>query len=493
METNFVETAVAEKYRTVIGLEFHVQLLTQSKMFCACSAQYAANPPNTVVCPVCLGLPGALPVINEKVIECIVMTGMALNCTIPEFAKFDRKNYPYPDLPKGYQISQYDLPFCIEGHLTLDEEGGGRTIGITRVHQEEDTAKSTHVTADSGERYSLVDFNRSGVPLMEVVTEPDVASPEEAAAFGHKLRQIVRYLGISTGNMEDGAMRCDANISVWPADAPTGNIKVEVKNMNSFRAVERALRFEQERQTRILESGADTRVTETRGWVETSGETVSQRTKEEAHDYRYFPEPDLPPLELAREWVDAVREKLPELPAAKKQRFMSEYDLSAYDAGLLTQSRELADYFEAAALRAKNAKAVANWMSRNLLRRLNESDTELSDCKIAPDALGELVLLIESGAISNRTAQEVFDAMFDTGKSAQAIVAEQGLGQISDEDALEEIAAKVIAENPAAVQDFKQGKKRAVGFLVGQVMKATRGKANPGIVNQKLQAMLRRV
>lgn len=484
-------TAVTEKYRTVIGLEFHVQLLTESKMFCACSAQYAANPPNTVVCPVCLGLPGALPVINEKVIECIVMTGMALNCKIPEFAKFDRKNYPYPDLPKGYQISQYDLPFCIEGHLALDEEDGGRTIGITRVHQEEDTAKSTHVTAASGERYSLVDFNRSGVPLMEVVTEPDIASAEEAAAFGRKLRQIVRYLGISTGDMEDGAMRCDANISVWPADAPLGDIKVEVKNMNSFRAVERALLFEQERQTRILESGNDTRVTETRGWVETTGETVSQRTKEEAHDYRYFPEPDLPPLQLAGEWVEGVRGNLPELPGAKKQRFMTEYDLSAYDASLLTQSRDLADYFEAASARAKNAKAVANWMSRNLLQRLNQSDSEIKDCRIAPDALAEMILMIESGEISNRMAQEVFDQMFDTGKSAADIVKEKGLTQISDEDALAEIVAQVIAENPAAVQDFKQGKKRAIGFLVGQVMKATRGKANPGIVNQKLQEMLR--
>ncbi len=486
-----METTVAEKYRTVIGLEFHVQLLTESKMFCRCSAQYAANPPNTVVCPVCLGLPGALPVINEKVIECIVMTGMALNCNIPEFAKFDRKNYPYPDLPKGYQISQYDLPFCVAGSLELDEEDGGRTIGITRVHQEEDTAKSTHVTAPSGERYSLVDFNRSGVPLMEVVTEPDVASPEEAAALGRKLRQIVRYLGISTGNMEDGAMRCDANISVWPADAPTGNIKVEVKNMNSFRAVERALFFEQERQTRILESGADTRVTETRGWVETTGETVSQRIKEAAHDYRYFPEPDLPPLQLTQDWIETVRASLPELPAAKKQRFMAEYDLSAYDAGLLTQSRDLAAYFEAASDRAKNAKAVANWMSRNLLRRLNESDTEITECRISPEALAEMITLIESGEISNRMAQEVFDQMFDTGKSAPAIVKEQGLAQISDESELEGIVAQVIAENPAAVQDFNQGKKRAIGFLVGQVMKATRGKANPGIVNQKLQEQLR--
>ena len=488
-----METTVAEKYRTVIGLEFHVQLLTESKMFCACSAQYAAHPPNTVVCPVCLGLPGALPVINEKVIECIVMTGMALNSTIPEFAKFDRKNYPYPDLPKGYQISQYDLPFCIQGSLELDEEDGGRTIDITRVHQEEDTAKSTHVTASSGERYSLVDFNRSGVPLMEVVTEPDIASPQEAVAFGRKLRQIVRYLGISTANMEDGAMRCDANISIWPADAPTGNIKVEVKNMNSFRSVERALLYEQERQTRILESGNDTRVTETRGWLETTGETVSQRSKEEAHDYRYFPEPDLPPLQLSKEWIDGVRQKLPELPGAKKQRFITEYDLSAYDAGLLTQSRDLAAYFEAASTRAKNAKAVANWMLRNLLQRLNESDTEINDCKISPESLAEMILLIESGEISNRIAQEVFDKMFESGKSAQEIVKEQGLTQISDEDALAEIVAKVIAENPAAVQDFKQGKKRAIGFLVGQVMKATRGKANPGIVNQKLQEVLRQV
>ncbi len=486
-----METTVAEKYRTVIGLEFHIQLVTESKMFCTCSAQYAAHPPNTVVCPVCLGLPGALPVINEKVIECIVMAGLALNCTIPEYAKFDRKNYPYPDLPKGYQISQFDLPFCIGGRLTLDEEDGGRTIGITRVHQEEDTAKSTHVTAPSGERYSLVDFNRSGVPLMEVVTEPDIATPQEAAAFGRKLRQIVRYLGISTANMENGAMRCDANISVWPAEASMGDVKVEVKNMNSFRSVERALEFEQARQTRILEGGVDTRITETRGWVEATGETVSQRTKEEAHDYRYFPEPDLPPLQLSPQWVSGVEEKLPELPAAKRQRFMADYELSAYDARLLTQSQELADYFETASARAKNAKAVANWMSRNLLQRLNESDTEINDCPIAPADLAELVLLIDSGEISNRTAQEVFDHMFDTGKSARKIVAEQGLTQISDESALETIVAQVIAENPAAVQDFNQGKKRAIGFLVGQVMKATRGKANPGIVNQKLQEELR--
>ena len=293
--------------------------------------------------------------------------------------------------------------------------------------------------------------------------------------------------------MEDGAMRCDANISIWPADAPTGNIKVEVKNMNSFRSVERALLFEQERQTRILESGNDTRVTETRGWLEPTGETVSQRSKEEAHDYRYFPEPDLPPLQLSKEWIDSVRQNLPELPGAKKQRFITEYDLSAYDAGLLTQSRDLAAYFEAASARAKNAKAVANWMLRNLLQRLNESDTEINDCKISPESLAEMILLIESGEISNRIAQEVFDKMFESGKSAQEIVKEQGLTQISDEDALAEIVAKVIAENPAAVQDFKQGKKRAIGFLVGQVMKATRGKANPGIVNQKLQEVLRQV
>lgn len=476
-------------YEAVIGLEVHAQLLTQSKMFCGCSAQYAAAPPNTVVCPVCLGLPGAMPVINRKAIEYTIMTGLALNCRIPEFSQFDRKNYPYPDLMKGYQISQYAWPLAVEGWLTVDSQGKTRRIGIRRVHLEEDTAKLTHVASPSGESYSLVDVNRSGVPLMEIVSEPEIASPEEARLYLMKLRTILQYLGVSTGSMEEGAFRVDANVSVRPAGSAELGVKVEVKNMNSFRAVERALEYEVVRQAEVLNSGGRI-VQETRGWVEERGVTVSQRTKEFAHDYRYFPEPDLPPMVLSGAWVAEIRSRLPELPDARKQRFVEALGLSPYDAGVLTGSKAVADYFEAVAAMYPNPKVVSNWVSGELFRLLKAQNVEIQDVRVRPEDLAEMLNLIDKGTISGRMAKQVFEEMFTTGKSAAQIVAERGLAQISDREELETQVDQVLAANPQAVEDYRAGKRQAAGFLVGQVMKATKGKANPTVVNELLKARL---
>ena len=476
-------------YEAVIGLEVHAQLLTQSKMFCGCSAQYAAAPPNTVVCPVCLGLPGAMPVINRKAIEYTIMTGLALNCRIPEFSQFDRKNYPYPDLMKGYQISQYAWPLAVEGWLTVDSQGKTRRIGIRRVHLEEDTAKLTHVVSPSGESYSLVDVNRSGVPLMEIVSEPEISSPEEARLYLMKLRTILQYLGVSTGSMEEGAFRVDANVSVRPAGSAELGVKVEVKNMNSFRAVERALEYEVVRQAEVLNSGGRI-VQETRGWVEERGLTVSQRTKEFAHDYRYFPEPDLPPMVLSGAWVAEIRSRLPELPDARKQRFIETLGLSPYDAGVLTGSKAVADYFEAVAAMYPNPKVVSNWVSGELFRLLKAQNVDIQDVRVRPEDLAEMLNLIDKGTISGRMAKQVFEEMFTTGKSAAQIIAERGLAQISDREELETQVDQVLAANPQAVEDYRAGKRQAAGFLVGQVMKATKGKANPTVVNELLKARL---
>ena len=483
------------KYETIIGLEVHVQLLTRSKMYCSCSADYADAPPNTHVCPVCLGMPGVLPVINKKAIEYAVMTALALNCTIPQFTKFDRKNYPYPDLMKGYQISQYDAPIGVQGWLTIEADGQEKRIGITRVHMEEDVAKLVHRNTPWGESVSLVDVNRAGVPLMEVVSEPDLRSAEEARQYLVKLRNILRYLGVSTGNMEEGSFRCDANVSIRPAGSSKSLAKVEVKNMNSFKAVYRAMEYEAERQRKVAEEGGRL-VQETRGWVEERGATQSQRSKEYAHDYRYFPEPDLPPLTLSPSWVEEIRSRLPELPEAKRDRFVSQYGLPLYDANLLTNSKALADYFEVCVSLSregptgKRAKTVSNWLLGDFARLLNLNEMEINESKVAADQLVELLDLTDQGTLSRPTAKKVFEEMFNTGKPAKEIAAEQGLTQIGDAAAVAEVVRQVTSNNRQAVADYKAGKEQAIKFLVGQVMKETRGRANPKMVAEILQREL---
>ncbi len=479
-------------YEVIIGLEVHVQLLTDSKMFCSCSAAYAAAPPNTHVCPVCLGMPGVLPVINKKALEYTVMTALALNCTISEYSKFDRKNYPYPDLMKGYQISQYDAPVGLKGWLNVETDGKQKRLGITRVHLEEDVAKLLHRNAQWGESYSLVDVNRSGVPLMEVVGEPDIRSAEEARQYLIKLRSILLYLGVSTGNMEDGSFRCDANISIRPIGTSEFLTKTEVKNMNSFKAVFRALEYEAQRQKQVLESG-ERLVQETRGWVEEKGITVSQRSKEYAHDYRYFPEPDLPPLTFSRQWVEEIRRRLPELPDARRERFMTKYGLSEYDASLLTNSKGMADYFETCLgnnADPKWAKTVGNWLLGEYSRLLKLSDIEITEAKVKPSQLTELLKMVEKATLSGTSAKEVFQEMFNTGQSAAQVVAQKGLTQISDSTEIDGIITQVLAGNAPAVADFKAGKAQALTFLTGQVMRATKGRANPQVVRELLQKRL---
>ncbi len=487
-------------YETVIGLEVHVQLLTERKMFCDCAAAYADAAPNTHVCPVCMALPGVLPVINRRAVELTVMTGLALNCAIPAFAKFDRKNYPYPDLLKGYQISQFDLPLTQAGWIEVETEGGAtRRVGITRAHLEEDTARLTHKSdAATGEGYSLIDMNRAGVPLMEIVSDPDMRSPEEARAYLFKLRQILRYMGVSKANMEEGNFRCDANVSLRPLGAAEYGSKVEIKNMNSFRAVENALKYEVERQTRELDAG--TRIPqETRGWVDAEQRTVSQRSKEEAHDYRYFPEPDLPPVTLTPEEVAAIRAQLPELPDAKRRRFEDEYGLPDYEANLLTETRARADWFEAAAApaaallnerRIERCRKVANWMIGDFARLLNASGIDVGDAKIKPGDLYGMISLIEEGTITGTIAKSVFEDMFATGKEPGAIIRERGLEQISDDGEISAIVDGVIAKHPKPVADYQAGKQEALKFLVGQAMRETRGRANPATLTEILKAKL---
>jgi len=484
------------EYETIIGLEVHAQLLTKSKMFCRCSADYADAPPNTHVCPVCLGMPGVLPTINKQAIEYAIMTALALNCSIPERTRFDRKNYPYPDLMKGYQISQYDNPLSSKGWLAIEVEGRTKRIGITRVHQEEDVAKLFHRTDPTGESYSLVDVNRAGVPLMEIVSEPDMRSPEEAREYLMKLHSILQYLGVSTGNMEEGSFRCDANVSIRPAGSTKFLSKVEVKNMNSFKAVFRALAYEVERQRKVLEEGGRL-VQETRGWIEEKGVTVSQRSKEQAHDYRYFPEPDLPPLAVSRQWVEEIKSRLPELPDARRERFISQLGLSRYDANLLTTTRAMADFFEGCLNlmpqgvdKEKKAKTVANWLLGEFSRMLNVTNIEVKDAKVEPVHLVEMLDLIDKGTLSTKMAKEVFEEMFHSGKGALQVVQEKGLVQISGASELEEIISQVLAANAAAVADFKQGKEQSLKFLVGQVMKATKGQANPQMLNELLRKKL---
>jgi len=491
-------TSVATEYETVIGLEVHVQLLTKSKMFCSCSADYADSPANTHVCPVCLGMPGVLPVINRQAIEYTIMTALALNCEIPEVSRFDRKNYPYPDLVKGYQISQYDMPLSHNGWLDIKVDGQRKRVGITRVHLEEDTARLVHMQNEAGETYSLVDVNRSGVPLMEVVGEPDLRSPEEARQFLTGLRQILLYLGVTAAKGEEGQFRCDANVSIRPLGSQEFLGKVEVKNMNSFRATYRALAYEVERQGSIVQEGGRIEQ-ETRGWLDDQERTVSQRTKEYAHDYRYFPEPDLPPLSLSRQWVEEIRARMPELPDAKKERFIRQYDLTEYEVNLLTETRAKAEFFEAslAALAGKDeatlrrrAKAVSNWMLGDFARLLNAAGLEVSDALVRPEHLVEMLDMVDSGLISGKIAKTVFEEMFRSGKPPRQIVEEASLTQISASDELAAVVERVVAENTQAVRDYQSGKGEALGFLVGQVMRETGGRANPGLVNQLLRQKL---
>ncbi len=485
-------------YETIIGLEVHAQLLTRTKMYCRCSADYASAPPNTHVCPVCLGMPGVLPVINKQAVEYSIMTALALNCTIPDYSKFDRKNYPYPDLMKGYQISQYDAPLGLNGWLNIEADGEKKRVGITRVHLEEDVAKLLHQSSPDGETYSLVDVNRSGVPLMEIVSEPDIRSPEEARQYLIKLRSILQYLGVSTGNMEEGSFRCDANISIRPENTKEFMAKVEVKNMNSFKAVYRALEYEAERQRKVAAEGRRL-VQETRGWVEEREKTVSQRSKEYAHDYRYFPEPDLPPLDLERSWVEGIKSKLPELPEARRDRFVTEYGLPLYDTDLLTSSKAMADYFEDSLKTDeykklppdKGAKEVSNWLLGETSRIINATDIDIDEFRkqVSPGRL--LKLIGYSGdVITTSTAKPVLEEMFETGKDADNIIKERGLGQISDDKAIEAEVIAIIKSNQQAVADYKAGKEQALKFLVGQVMRATKGRANPQMVNELLKRKL---
>ena len=475
------------EYEAVIGMEVHAQLLTRSKMFCACAADYAAAPPNTRVCPVCLGMPGVLPVINRQAVEFVVMTGLALHCEIAAHSRFARKNYNYPDLVKGYQISQYELPLCHDGWLEIETDGAAKRVRIERVHLEEDTGKLFHIGA-----YSLVDYNRSGVPLMEIVSEPDMRSAAEAYAYLTKLRQILRYLGASSGDMEKGAMRCEVNVSLRPAGTETLGTKVEIKNLNSFRSVKMALEYEIQRQAEILDKGGTIEQV-TMGWDEERQCTVVQRSKEFAHDYRYFPEPDLPPLEISHEWVEEIQSRLPELPAAKRARFVIQYGLSAYDADVLSTDREVADYFENCVALYPQAKTVANWISGEIFRRLNEAGLSITEIKVSPQALAGLLTMVEKGTINLNTARRVFVEMLENGHSAEAIVAERGLAQMSDIEELERVVNEVLAAHPDQVQQYLAGKEAIARWLVGQVMKATRGQANPQLVNrflnEKLQAL----
>ena len=474
------------EYEAVIGLEVHVQLGTQSKIFCSCSTEFGA-PPNTHTCPVCLGLPGVLPVLNRKVVEYAIKAALALNCKINPTSVFARKNYFYPDLPKGYQISQYELPLAEHGYLQIETSQGERRIGITRVHMEEDAGKNIH--GEFGDPHSYVDLNRTGVPLIEIVSEPDIRTPEEARLYLQKMRTIMRYIGVSDADMEKGEMRCDANISIRPKGEEKFGVKTELKNMNSFRHVQRALEYEIKRQQKLLEEGGHI-VQETLLWNPQLGVTEPMRSKEEAHDYRYFPEPDLVPMEVSQEWIEKVKASLPELPDEKKARFMKDYGLSPYDAEVLTCSRETANFFEEAVRAHASPKAIANWVMVELMGRLNAENKSIQDSPVSPAQVAQLVALVEKGTISGKMAKEVFSKTYQTGKDPQLIVKEEGLVQLSDESELGTIIDKILEENPKEVEKYLSGKTKVMGFFVGQVMKATKGKANPQLVNKLLAQKL---
>ncbi|NCO65937.1 MAG: Asp-tRNA(Asn)/Glu-tRNA(Gln) amidotransferase GatCAB subunit B [Candidatus Aquicultor secundus] len=480
------------EYESVIGLEIHVELDTESKMFCACSTRFGERP-NTQTCPVCLGMPGSLPVANKKAIEYVIRSGLAVGCEISLYSQFHRKNYFYPDMPKDYQISQYDRPLCLAGSIDLDMETYETRLGITRIHLEEDTGKLIHIGGAGrivGAEYSLVDFNRAGVPLMEIVSEPDMRTPEEAKAYARKLRAILISIGVSDCNMDKGSMRVDANISIRPKGATELGVKAELKNLNSFRSLQRALAYEIERQKKAIAEGEPI-MQETRHWDETKGTTSTLRTKEYAHDYRYFPDPDLVPMEFDPTWIEGIRATLRELPDERKQRFITHYGLPAHDASLLTETKAMGDFFEETVTLYKgDPKAVSNWMLGDISYYLNTENLEIDETAVTPKHLAELLKLMDKGTISGKIAKEIFPEMFDTGKLPQIIVEEKGMTQISDESEIEKIIDMVLEENASAVREYHEGKERAFGFLVGQAMRLTKGRGNPQLINRLLREKL---
>lgn len=472
-------------FQPVIGLEVHAQLLTQSKIFCGCSTAFGAEP-NRNTCPVCLGMPGVLPVLNQRVAEFAVRTGLALECTIRPTSVWSRKNYFYPDLPKGYQITQFDQPICEHGRMVIDTPQGEKTIRILRIHMEEDAGKSVH---DAGGGQSLVDLNRAGVPLLEIVSEPDLRDADEAVEYLKAMRDVLVYLGVNDGNLEEGSFRCDANVSVMPKGSTTFGQRCELKNLNSFRFLKQAIEYEIARQVDVIESGGKV-VQETRLWDVNKGVTRSMRSKEEAHDYRYFPEPDLPPLRVSAEAIDAAAQALPELPRAKLQRFTSQYGLPAYDARILTAERPMADYFEACAGHYKDYKKLSNWFLGELMRLLKEEGTPLSALRFTPAQLGELLGAVDQGTVSANAGKDVLGEMFRTGKAPADIIAEKGLAQVSDTGAIEAVVDDILAKNAGEIEKYRAGKKQVFGFFVGQVMRAMKGKGNPALVNELLKKKL---
>lgn len=477
------------KYTTVIGLEVHAELKTKSKAFCSCSTAFGAEP-NTHVCPVCLGMPGALPVLNKQVVEFAIRAGLALNCEIQKFNKFDRKNYFYPDLAKNYQISQWDEPICLRGHIDINVDGNEKRIGITRIHMEEDAGKLVHsgatiTTSDS----SAVDYNRAGVPLIEIVSEPDMRSAKEARAYMENLKAILEYTDVCDCKMQEGSLRCDANISIMPEGAKEFGTRAEIKNLNSFRALERAIEYEVERQREIIEDGGHV-IQETRTWDDAKGITLGMRSKEEAFDYRYFPEPDLVPVEIDDAWINRVKDELPELPVQRQARLMQEFGLSDYDARLIVSTKAMAEYFDKAVANSKDAKLVANWLLGDVSAYLNNENKEIGEFQVTPENLGQLTNLIKDGVLSSKLAKKVFTEMLKENKAPKQLVKDLGLEQVSDTGAIEKFVDEAIAENPQSVADFKAGKDRAIGFLVGQIMKKSHGKANPGMVQQLLKQKL---
>ena len=473
------------EFEPVIGLEVHAQLKTKTKIFCNCSTSFGAAP-NTHVCPVCLGMPGVLPVLNGKVVEYAIRMAIATNCAVASESRWARKNYFYPDLPKGYQISQFELPIALNGYVDIETENKKERIGITRIHMEEDAGKLTH---DPDRPYSMVDFNRTGVPLIEIVSEPDIRTPESAAAYLRQLRAILRYLEICDGNMEEGSFRCDANVSIRPKGQKTFGTRTEIKNLNSFKHVENAIYYEIQRQKEIIMDGGEV-IQETRLWDPDKNCTNSMRGKEEAHDYRYFPDPDLLPLVISDEWIAQIKSSLPELPDEKKKRFESQFGLPSYDAELLTSARELAEYFETCVGHFPEAKMISNWIMGSLLGLLNAEGKTIEDTSISAENLAALVKLISEDVISGKIAKTVFEEMAKSGKAPKDIVEEKGLVQVTDVSAIETVVMEVIAENPGQAEDYKNGKTKLMGFFVGQVMQKTKGKANPKIVNQVIQKLI---
>jgi aspartyl-tRNA(Asn)/glutamyl-tRNA(Gln) amidotransferase subunit B len=492
MAKNAIGTGIAPeiraKFEVVIGLEVHVQLLTKTKIFCSCSTQFG-DPPNTNTCPVCLGLPGTLPVLNKRAVEMGIRAALALNCTVNEHSRFARKNYFYPDLPKGYQISQYELPLAEHGWVDIEVGGEKKRVGITRLHLEDDAAKNLHEGFFQSATKGYIDYNRGGTPLAEIVSEPDMRSSDEAYAYLTTLRQILLYTGVSDVNMEEGSLRCDANVSVRLRGAKEFGTKVEVKNLNSFRFLQKALEYEIERHIGVLESGGKI-FQETRLWNQNESHTVSMRSKEKAHDYRYFPEPDLLPIHVGAAWREEIKRSLPELPTAKRDRFIGSYGITPYDAGVLTGTQELAGYFENAVKAGAAGKSAANWMQTELLRRLNDSGKAIGKSPVSPAGLAELIVLVDSGKITGTVAKKVFGKMFETGQAAAAIINAEGLGAQVSDDAIDRAAKEVIDKNPENVAKYKSGNEGVFKFFVGQVMKATKGQANPQTINDVLKRLL---